>query len=92
MRFRSLVTQHAARQDKAGTFARRLEREGEALWVFLDVQGVEATNNIAEVRSVDQKPSFQLGGLVLGCKGGHSRQPENSFRVSVQFRPPLVRG
>jgi hypothetical protein len=48
MRFRSLVTQHAARQDKAGTFARRLEREGEALWVFLDVQGVEATNNIAE--------------------------------------------
>ena len=47
-RFRSLVNQHAAREDKAGTFARRLEREGKALWVFLDVQGVEATNNIAE--------------------------------------------
>jgi transposase len=25
-----------------------LAREGEALWVFLDIQGVEATNNIAE--------------------------------------------
>jgi transposase len=47
-RFRALVNQHTAREDKAGTFARRLEREGESLWVFLDVQGVEATNNIAE--------------------------------------------
>jgi len=47
-RFRALVNQHAAREDKAGTFARRLAREGESLWVFLDVQGVEATNNIAE--------------------------------------------
>jgi transposase len=47
-RFRSLVNQHAARQDNAGTFARRLDREGESLWVFLDVQGVEAPNNIAE--------------------------------------------
>jgi transposase len=65
-RFRQLVGQHTIREDKAGTFARRLAREGESLWVFLDVPGGEATNNIAEVRSVDQKPSFQLGGLVLG--------------------------
>jgi transposase len=28
--------------------ARRLQREGESLWTFLDVPGVEATNNIAE--------------------------------------------
>jgi transposase len=47
-RFRALVNHHTAREDKAGTFARRLEREGESLWVFLDVQCVEATNNIAE--------------------------------------------
>ena len=47
-RFRALINQHAAREDKAGTFARRLDREGKALWVFLDIQGVEATNNIAE--------------------------------------------
>jgi transposase len=91
-RFRSLINRHATREDKAGTCARRLEREGEALWVFLDVEGVEATHNTAEVRSVDQKPSSQLGGLVLRRKGEHARQPENSFRMSVQCRPPLVRG
>jgi transposase len=47
-RFRQLLNQHTSREDKAGTFARRLEQEGESLWVFLDIQGVEATNNIAE--------------------------------------------
>jgi transposase len=47
-RFDSLLHQHSAREDKAGTFARRLQREGESLWTFLDVPGVEATNNIAE--------------------------------------------
>jgi transposase len=47
-RFRHLLSQHMAREDKAGTFARRLHREGESLWTFLDVEGVEATNNIAE--------------------------------------------
>jgi transposase len=44
----ALLTQHAAREDNAGTFARRLAREGEALWVLLDGQGVEATHNTAE--------------------------------------------
>jgi transposase len=57
-RFRHLLRQHTAQEDKAGVFARRLQREGESLWVFLDVQGVEATNNIAEVRFVDQKPTL----------------------------------
>jgi transposase len=47
-RFKQLLNQHAAREDKSGTFVRRLEREGGSLWVFLDVQNVEATNNIAE--------------------------------------------
>jgi Transposase IS66 family len=47
-RFKQLLNQYAAQEDKAGTLARRLEREGESLWVFLDVQGVEATNNITE--------------------------------------------
>jgi transposase len=47
-RFNSLVHQHVLCEDKAGTFARRLQREGESLWTFLDVRGVEATNNIAE--------------------------------------------
>ena len=47
-RFRHLLRQHTAREDTAGTFARRLAREGESLWVFLDVPGVDATNNVAE--------------------------------------------
>ena len=47
-RFRHMLRQHTAQEDKAGTFARRLAREGEALWVFLDVPGVDATNNAAE--------------------------------------------
>jgi transposase len=47
-RFRHLLTQHISREDKAGTFARRLQWKGESLWTFLDVPGVEATNNIAE--------------------------------------------
>jgi transposase len=47
----------------AGTCRDILKRR-EALWTFVQVEGVEPTNNTAEVRSVDQKPSFQLGGLV----------------------------
>jgi transposase len=47
-RFSQLLNRHAIREDNAGRFARRLAREGESLWVFLDIQGVEATNNIAE--------------------------------------------
>jgi transposase len=38
----------------------------EALWTFVRLEGVEPTHNAAEVRSVDQKPSLKLGGLVLG--------------------------
>jgi len=42
------LPQPSAREDKAGTFARRLQREGESLWTFLDVPGVDATKNLAE--------------------------------------------
>jgi hypothetical protein len=52
---------------------RDILKRREALWTFVQVEGVEPTNNAAEVRSVDQKPSFQLGGLVPRCKGGNSR-------------------
>ena len=47
-RFTHLLRQQAPREDKSGTFARRLQREGEALWGFLDVPDVEPTNNRAE--------------------------------------------
>jgi transposase len=83
-RFRSLVNQHTARADKAGTFARRLAREGEALWVFLDVQGVEATNNIAEVRFVDQKPTLnKVWGIGLRLKSSDALELANLIPVSV---------
>jgi len=59
-----LIDQYHDRADDAGRFARRLLREMDSLWVFLAQHGVEPTNNRAEVRSVDQKPSGQLGGLV----------------------------
>ena len=58
------IDQYHDRADEAGRFARRVLREMDSLWVFLAQHGVEPTNNRAEVRSVDQKLSFQLGGLV----------------------------
>ena len=70
-RFRALINQHAAREDKAGTFARRLDREGKALWVFLDIQGVEATNNIAE-------RAHRFG--VLWCKRSQGTRSEKGNR------------
>jgi transposase len=59
---------------------------------FLDDPRLEPTNNRAEVRSVDQKPSLTLGGLGLRYTGGNAWQPEHSCWVSVQCRSPLVRG
>src|SRR5262245_34409760 len=47
----------------AGTCRDILKRR-ETLWTFVQITGVEPTKNAAEVRSVDQKPSGQLGGLV----------------------------
>ena len=47
-RFIDLIFQHNAREDDAGKFARRLIRQIDSLWVFLEVHGVEATNNRAE--------------------------------------------
>ena len=47
-RFRHLISSTTARLDQAGTFARRLDREQESLWLFLDLPGLDATNNAAE--------------------------------------------
>jgi len=47
-RFRHLMSSTTGRLDKAGTFARRLDREQEALWLFLDLPGIHPTNNTAE--------------------------------------------
>jgi transposase len=87
-----LVGHDRLRRDEAGTFARTREREMAHLWTFVVEEGVEPTNNRAEVRSVDQKPRHTLGGLVPRCTGRNSWQPEHSCRVSVSCRSPLVRG
>jgi transposase len=47
-RFTHLVSQHQGRKDAAGSLARRLLGEMESLWVFIEVEGVEPTNNRAE--------------------------------------------
>jgi transposase len=69
-RFCKLIGRYHERKDEAGRLARRLQRKMASLWVSLSEHGVEATNNRAEVRSVDQKPNMMFGGLVLGWKGG----------------------
>jgi transposase len=67
-----LIDRYHDRKDEAGQLVRHLLREMDALWIFLFEHGVETTNNRAEVRSVDQKASLELGGLVLGSTGGNS--------------------
>lgn len=47
-RFSRLISRHADRKDVAGTFARRLQENIDNLWLFLQEQGVEPTNNHAE--------------------------------------------
>lgn len=47
-RFRHLISSTTGRLDQAGTFARRLDREQESLWLFLDLPGIDPTNNAAE--------------------------------------------
>jgi transposase len=47
-RLSHLISQNHERKDDAGKFARRLLREMDSLWVFLEVQGVEPTNNHGE--------------------------------------------
>ena len=47
-RFVKLLSDHAERKDDAGKFACQLARLLESLWLFLDENGVEPTNNRAE--------------------------------------------
>jgi transposase len=71
-RFRSLINRHATREDKAGTFARRLERAGEALWVFLDVEGRD------QIRTDGEGPEGEGGETV-------QRYPANAQAVHERF-------
>ncbi len=44
----NLIFDNLDRKDDAGKFARRLLRELDSLWIFLEVAGVEPTNNRSE--------------------------------------------
>jgi len=47
-RFIDLIFDHHQQKDEAGALARSLIRQIDSLWVFLEVSGVEPTNNRAE--------------------------------------------
>jgi transposase len=50
---------------------RGLLKVEDAFWLFVRVEGLEPTNNAAEVRSVDQKPSLTSSG---DWSGGERRE------------------
>ena len=79
-----LIDQYHDRADDAGRFVRRLLREMDSLWVFLVQQGVEPTNNRAEVRLVGQKPStHKVWRIGPGRESSDARDLENLIPVSV---------
>ncbi len=47
-RFTDLIFHHQTSEGEVGTLARSLIRQIESLWLFLDIEGIEPTNNIAE--------------------------------------------
>ncbi len=47
-RFIDLIFDHHDEKNDAGTLARSLIRQIDSLWIFLEVAGVEPTNNLAE--------------------------------------------
>jgi transposase len=61
---RRLEAGHISEVPKAAGMWREILRLCQALWTFVRHPKVEPTNNRAEVRSVDQKPSLTLGRLV----------------------------
>jgi hypothetical protein len=79
-----LIDQYHDRQDDAGRLVRRLLREIDSLWAFLSHRGVEPTNNRAEVRFVDQKPTLhKVWGIGPERKSSDALEFENLIPVSV---------
>jgi len=71
-RFIHLVFQHKDRKDEAGKFARRLIREMASLCLFLDVMGVEPTNNRAE-------RALRFGVIWRKCSQGTASEKGNRW-------------
>ena len=63
---------------------REIRKVYDALWTFVRVEGVEPTNNAAEVRFVDQKPTFhKVWGIGPEFKSVKALGLENLMPVSV---------
>jgi len=71
-RFIHLIFQHKERKDEAGKFARRLIREIDSLCLFLDVMGVEPTNNRAE-------RALRFGVIWRKCSQGTASEKGNRW-------------
>ena len=78
-RFIDLIFQHNAREDDAGKFARHLIRQIDSLWVFLEVHGIEPTNNRAE-------RALRFG--VLSQRYAYSPDFLRSYNIPSQF--PII--
>jgi transposase len=91
---RALLREGALCEDaKSAALCRSLLQHEPALWTFVYKEGVEPTNNASEVRFVGQKPHTQsVRGIGPGSLRGLLQGPENLIPVSVEFRPPLVKG
>jgi hypothetical protein len=64
-----------------------------AVWTFVRVEGIDPTNNAAEVRFVGQKPDrFTVWGIGPRLPPDRGWERENGLPMSGEFRPPLVKG
>jgi transposase len=74
----------------AATCLALLARE-RALWTFVRVEGIDPTNNGAEVRLVGQKPNTHRAWAIgPGTMRTPCSRPQNLIPVSVGFRPSVV--
>lgn len=71
-RLSRLISENHDRKDAAGKFARRLLREMDSLWVFLEVQGVDPTNNRVEA-------ALRPGVLWRKCSQGTASDKGNRW-------------
>jgi transposase-like protein len=85
MEVRALLREGASCEDaKGAALCRSLLKHEPALWTFVYHEGVEPTNNPAEVRLVGQKPNIpNVWGIGPGTMRDLSRTPELDSCVGV---------
>lgn len=99
-----LIGLYRDQQDEAGRFVRRIERELESLWLFLQENGVAPTNNHAE-RTVRfavlwRKRSFgtrvekgdRFVERILSLRQTCRLQGKRTFRILVEAMEAFMRG